>query len=307
MIPVMLGVTALVFVLLRLAPGDAARIRLEDIGIDPSPEALAQMRGELGLDQPVAAQYIRWLGGVLRLDFGNSITTGQPVISEFLSHFRWTWQLALPALLVIIAIALPAGVLSAMHQGRALDNASRVASMLVLSIPGFCLGLMLVMLFSVGLGWLPSFGAGTAAHMVLPCLTLALGSAASYTRLVRAALLEELSREYIRAARARGVKPWRLVCRHALPNAALPLITSLGMNLALMLGGSAVVERVFSWPGVGKLLIDAVLKRDYNVVQGCVLMFAFFFVLVNLLADLLCMALDPKARRQKPQKGRGAA
>ncbi|MDR1095305.1 MAG: ABC transporter permease [Spirochaetaceae bacterium] len=294
---VFLGVTALVFVLLRLAPGDAARIRLADLGLDPSPEALAEMREELGLDRSLPEQYLRWLGDVCSLDFGNSLATGKPVAGEYFSHLKATAALAFPALLLAAAIALPAGVFSAMKRGGPFDGACRVTAIFALSIPSFCLGLFLILLFSVRLRWLPSFGSGNMEHLVLPVLTAALGPAAHYTRFIRGTLLEEFSKDYIRAARARGLSPAALVWGQALKNAAAPVITSLGMSLAMLLGGQAVVEKVFSWPGAGKYLIDAILRRDYPVVQCAVILFAVFFVSLNLLADMLCMLIDPQTRR----------
>lgn len=297
LIPVLLGVSILVFLLLRVAPGDAAQLRLAQLGIDPTPQALADMRAALGLDRPLPLQYLAWLGDALRGDFGDSVATGRPALAEFAVRFPATLALALPAIALTAAIAFPAGVGAAMYRGGLFDGATRLASIALLSIPGFCLGLLLILLFSVRLGWLPSFGAGGVAHLILPCATLALGFAASYTRFVRATMLEELSRDYVRAARARGLAKGRIVWGEALKNAASPIITSLSMQLALLLGGSAVVEKVFSWPGVGKFLIDAILARDYPVVQCCVLIFAVFFVGLNLVADLLCLLVDPRLHR----------
>lgn len=297
LIPVLLGVSILVFLLLRVAPGDAAQLRLAQLGIDPTPEALADMRAQLGLDKPLPRQYLDWLGAALRGDFGDSVATGRPALSEFAVRFPATLALALPAVALTAGIAFPLGVGAAMYKGGLLDGTVRLASIALLSIPGFCLGLLLILLFSVKLSWLPSFGAGGIAHLILPCATLALGFAASYTRFVRATMLEELSRDYVRAARARGTAKGRIAWGEALKNAASPIITSLSVQLALLLGGSAVIEKVFSWPGVGKFLIDAILARDYPVVQCCVLVFAVFFVVLNLIADLLCLLVDPQLRR----------
>jgi ABC-type dipeptide/oligopeptide/nickel transport system permease component len=197
----------------------------------------------------------------------------------------------------VILIAFPLGVLSAVYQGKTWDTVSRIAAITAMSVPAFCAGLLCILLFSVRLKWLPSFGAGSPAHLVMPCLVLAAGSAAHYTRLIRSALLEELSKEYIRTARARGVSTGNLIWAHAMKNALLPVLTSLGMSFTLMLGGAAVVEKVFSWPGIGIYLIDAVTQRDYPAVQGCVLLYAALFTLVNLAADILCIVLDPQARR----------
>jgi ABC-type dipeptide/oligopeptide/nickel transport system permease component len=295
-VPVFFGVTALVFLLLRLAPGDAAHDRLQDRGMDLTAENLRAVKAELGLDRPIWTQYGRWLGAVLRFDLGASILSGEPVSAELARRFRKTAYLALPAMLLTLIAAFPLGLLAALYQGRLWDRITRIAAVAVMSIPAFCLGLVFILVFSVNLGWLPSFGAGSPAHLVMPCLVLSIASAAQYARFIRSALLEELSKEYVRAARARGIGRLTILVFHGMKNALIPIITSLGMSLALMLGGSAVVEKVFSWPGMGACLIDAVLNRDYPVVQGCVLLYAFIFAGINLAADLFCIILDPKLR-----------
>jgi peptide/nickel transport system permease protein len=289
---VLFGLTALVFFLLRLAPGDAAYIHLQDLGMDLSKEALAAIREELGLNRPIIVQYVLWLRDVLHLELGTSLLTGEPVFTELILHFRWTLVLTIPVILSVPVFAFPLGLLSALYQKRSLDGMVRWLVIVIMSIPSFCLGLLCILLFSVHLKWLPSFGVGTPAHFILPELTMSIGSVAYYTRFIRAAFLEEFSKEYIRCARARGVKRCGLVLS-AMKNALIPIVTSLGMSLALMLGGSAVVEKVFSYPGIGKYFIDAVMRRDYNVVQGCVLLFAFLFVCINLSADIVCSLLDP--------------
>jgi ABC-type dipeptide/oligopeptide/nickel transport system permease component len=296
-IPTLFCVTLLVFTLMRLAPGDAAYMRLLEYGIDVTAENLETARRELGLDRPIWEQYTRWIVRVAYLDFGRSAITRRPVLSDFVMHINATVQLSLPALAAAMLFAFPCGVFSAMYAGGWFDRVSRSLSMLLMSAPAFCVGLALILLFSVRLGWLPSFGAGDIRNVLLPCTTLAAGSAASYTRFIRTTMLEEFSSEYVRAARARGVPVRVIVWRGALRNALTPIVTSLGMSLGLLLGGSAVVETVFSWPGVGKYLIDAVMKRDYAVIQCCALSFAVFFVTLNLIADLLCMMIDPKLRR----------
>ncbi|GHT78841.1 ABC transporter permease [Spirochaetia bacterium] len=291
------GVTALVFCLLRLAPGDAAYIILQDRGVDLSRESLAKARSELGLDKPLPVQYGAWLKGVLKLDLGNSLLTREPVSAELSRRFRMTLVLTLPSMALVVLIAFPLGVLFAVYQGKIWDTIGRIAAIAAMSVPAFCAGLLCILLFSVRLRWLPSFGAGTPAHMVMPCFVLAASSAAHYTRLIRSALLEELSKEYVRAARARGVGQKNLIYAHAMKNALFPVLTSLGMSFALMLGGAAVVEKVFSWPGMGMYLIDAVIRRDYPAVQGCVLLYAFLFTFVNLAVDILCIVLDPRLNR----------
>jgi ABC-type dipeptide/oligopeptide/nickel transport system permease component len=225
------------------------------------------------------------------------VLTHEKVSVELSRRFRMTVLLTLPSMALVVLIAFPLGVLSAVYQGKTWDTVSRITAIAAMSVPAFCAGLLCILFFSVRLQWLPSFGAETPAHFVMPCFVLVIGSAAHYTRLIRSALLEELSKEYIRTARARGVGPKDLIWAHAMKNALLPVLTSLGLSLALMLGGAAVVEKVFSWPGMGMYLIDAVIRRDYPAVQGCVLLYAFLFTLVNLAADILCIVLDPQARR----------
>jgi peptide/nickel transport system permease protein len=296
-IPVLFCVSVLVFFLMRFAPGDAAMAMLEEFGFDLTHETLAEARGRLGLDLPLWRQYGLWIWRVARLDFGKSVITGRDVLPEFLTHLRDTVRLSVPALLLSVLVAFPTGVMSAMYAGGLFDKLSRGMAILFLSIPAFCLGLALILFFGVRLGWLPTFGSGGFRHYILPCATVTAGSSASFARFIRASVSQELSREYIRAARARGVAPRVIVWRGALRNAAPPLIASLGIRLGLMLGGSAVVEKVFSWPGTGKFLIDAIGQRDYTVVQCCAVMYGLFFVTLNLLSDLACMLADPKTRR----------
>jgi ABC-type dipeptide/oligopeptide/nickel transport system permease component len=302
-IPVFFGVTALVFCLLRLAPGDAAFIRLRDRGQDLSAEALAAVRAEMGLDRPLWEQYGRWLASLARLDLGRSLMTGEPVARELARRFRMTAALTLPVMALTLLAAFPLGLLAARRQGWFWDGLTRFTSIAGMSVPPFCLGLLCILIFSVRLRLLPSFGAGSPAHYIMPCLVLAVPAAAHYTRFIRSALLEELSQEYVRAARARGIAPGTILFAHGLRNALIPVVTSLGMNFALLLGGSAVVEKVFSWPGMGSCLIDAVLNRDYPVIQGCVLLYAVLFAGINLLSDLLCRYIDPKQRRTSGPAG----
>jgi peptide/nickel transport system permease protein len=297
-VPVFFGVTALVFFLMRLAPGDTAYILLRDRGLDVSSEAVAETRHELGLDLPPALQYGRWLSSVLRLRLGNSLITGEDVAPELLRHFRMTLLLTLPSLTLVLIFAFPLGALSAVYKGRLWDSLTRLGAIACMSIPAFCVGLLLILIFSVRLKWLPSFGAGGLPHLLMPCFVLSLGPAAHYTRLIRSALLEELSAEYVRAARSRGIGPFTILVFHAMKNALVPILTALGMSFALMLGGQAVVEKLFSWPGLGKYLIDAILARDYPVVQGCALFYAFLFAALNLAADIVCMGIDPAVRKR---------
>ncbi|MDR0435104.1 MAG: ABC transporter permease [Gracilibacteraceae bacterium] len=298
-IPVLFGVTVLVFVLMRAAPGDAAYMLLTEHGKDVTRENLAQTRTELLLDAPVWKQYAAWVAAAAKLDFGRSAINGREALPQFVAHLAYTVRLALPAIAVMLFIALPCGVIAAARAGGAFDAAARAATVLILSIPGFCAGLALLYLFGVKLALLPTFGAGGWRHMILPAATLAAGAGAGYARFIRAAVLEQLSADYIKAGLARGVRPGRLVNRAALRQALPAIVTSVSMTLGLLLGGSAVIETVFSWPGVGKFLVDAVSKRDYAVVQCCVLLFGVFFVTLNFAAEIISMLLDPKTRRGK--------
>jgi ABC-type dipeptide/oligopeptide/nickel transport system permease component len=295
-VPVFFGVTALTFCLIRIAPGDAAQNLLLSRGLDLSAEDIALVRVELGLDKGLAVQYSLWLTRVVRGDLGVSITTKLDAANEVLRHFSVTIRLAIPVMLLVLIIAVPLGLLTALKAGKAADRITRCAAILSMSIPPFCLGLLGILLFSVHLHRLPSFGFNGVKSMILPVAVLTLGVSAHFTRFVRTCTLEVLSQDYMTSAKSRGLSERRILFFHALPNALPPLVTSYFVSLALMLGGQAVVEKVFSIPGLGSLLIDSVLARDYPVVQGCVLLYAVLFSGLNLCADLLCFAIDPRLR-----------
>jgi ABC-type dipeptide/oligopeptide/nickel transport system permease component len=303
-VPVLFCVTALVFVLMRAAPGDAAYMLLTEHGKDVTDEALTEARAELQLNKPIWIQYATWLGSILRLDFGHSVITGREVLPQFITHLGYTVRLAFPAVAAMLFVAFPCGVISAARADGAFDAVSRATTILFLSLPGFCTGLTLLYVFGVRLGLLPTFGADSPRHMILPCVTLSAGSAASYTRFIRTTVLEQLSSDYIKAGLSRGVAPRILICRGALRQALPAIVTSVCMSLGLLLGGSTIVESIFSWPGVGKFLVDAIGQRDYAVVQCCVLLFGVFYVTLNFAAELISMLLDPKTRRER---GGGAA
>jgi len=292
-VPVLALVTLLVFFLLRAAPGDAARIYLQDTGMDLSKPLLEKTRAKLGLDRPVIVQYLDWLGKVAKGDFGRSIATKEKVSKEILTRLKRTLLLALPALFVSILISLPLGFYSALRRGKIIDCAAHIYTIVFMSIPAFCLGLILILIFSVRLRIFPIPGSGYSA-IILPCVTLIAALSAYYMRLVHNIFSEELSKEYLRAVRFRGIKQVYVICHHLIKNAAAPVVTSLAMSLGFLIGGSAVVEKVFSYPGIGSYLIDAIARRDYNVVQACVLLFAVVFVLLNLAADIACIAFDPR-------------
>lgn len=296
LIPVMLGVSIITFGLINLAPGDPAELMLRAEGVEPTKEAVEALREELGLDDPVYVRYGRWLWGVLHLDLGRSFRTGRPVAEEILSRFPATLELTVAALVVMIFLAVPAGILAALYRHAWIDHLSRLGALLGASLPGFWLGLMLIYFFSVKLGLFPVMGRGSLRHLVLPAVTLGLAMAAVYARILRASMLDVLGQEYIKVARAKGLQEKWVIGRHALKNALLPAVTLFGMSFGHLLGGSVIVETIFAWPGVGKFAVDSIFNRDYPVIQGYALFMALVFVLANLLVDLSYGLLDPRIR-----------
>lgn len=297
---VMLTASFLSFTLLFFAPGNPAEaIIRQRSGNDPTYDEIALFLENNNLQQPFAAQCLQWLYMVSRGDLGSSVRTGEPVAREFFDRFGATLQLALAAMFLSLLVALLLGVLSAVRQNSWLDHLARITALLGISIPEFWLGIMLMIVFSLLLGWLPCFGHGTAKHFVLPAVTLAAGIAASLMRLVRASMLEVLHQDYIKTARAKGLKENVIIWKHALKNALVPVVTVSGTQLGHLLAGAVVVETVFAWPGIGKFLIDSIYARDYPVIQGFVLMIAAIFVLVNLLVDIVYAYLDPRIRYER--------
>ena len=280
---------------MRLAAGDAVDALYESLGTSVSDEVLAAKRAELGLDQPFLTQYAAWLGGVLRGDMGASYISGAPVFSEFLSRLPNTLLLAGAALLLTVSVSIPLGILAAVRQNRLTDWLIRICSFIGNSMPGFFVSLLLLLVFAVRLQWLPVYGGG-AGSLILPALTLSISMSARYTRQVRAAVLEELGRDYVTGARARGVREPVILWRSVLRCAMLTILTLLAMSLGSLLGGTAIVESIFLWEGVGKWAVDAISMRDYPVIQAYVMWMALIYVLVNLAADLLYRRLDPRIR-----------
>jgi len=292
-VPVAFGVVTVVFLLIHLLPGDPVEIMLGESAVPAQKE---ELRRELRLDRPVLVQYADFLYGLPRGDLGTSFRSREPVLREIRRRFPATLLLAATSIGVAVLVAVPLGVLAAMRKGRAADYLSGAASMVSLSIPNFCLGPLLVLLFSVSLPLLPVGGYGTARHLVLPAATLGTGMAALLMRMVRASLLEELGKEYVTAATARGRSRRGAVLAHALRNALIPVVAVLGLSFGAVLAGSVITETIFSWPGIGRLLVQAIDARDYPLVQGCVLVVALCTVAVNLATDLLCARLDPRIR-----------
>ena len=298
-VPTALLVALAVFVLLRLVPGDPAQLMLGDTATE---ETLAELRRQLGLDQSIPVQFLYWLGNVAVGDLGRSITNDLPVLPLILDRFRVSASIVVAAVVLATLIAVPAGMIAAWKQNSAGDLLIVAGATLLLSVPSFWLGLLMLLLFGVKLGWLPvvgyvSFGEdfGRAlAYVVLPIATLTLIEIGVITRMARAATIEVLRLEYITHARAKGVPEGRVLWRHALPNAFAPTWTLIGLILGNLLGGIAVIETVFTLPGLGRLLVDGIFARDYPVVQGCLLFIAIMYVLVNLLVDLLYPVFDPR-------------
>ncbi len=300
-IPVLVITSFVVFVLLRLVPGDPAAMLA---GADATPEQVAAIRAELGLDQPLLVQYVHWTGGALGGDFGRSFINRRPVGELIQTALPATLQLATAALLVAILLGVPLGVLGGSRPHSAWDAGVGMYAAFALGLPGFVLAIGFLLLFSLALGWLPASGrvplgedAGNGwKYVVLPTVTLALPSAAVFARFVRGALREVLGSEYVRTARAKGLREHVVLVGHGLRNALLPLVTVLGVQVGHLLGGVVVVESIFAWPGMGRLMLDAIRGRDYVVVQGALLLLVLAAVLVNVLTDLLYGVLDPRVR-----------
>jgi ABC-type dipeptide/oligopeptide/nickel transport system permease component len=289
---VLLGISFVVFAILHLT-GDPALVLLPP---DATAEDVRLFRERMGFNDPFFVQYWRFLGGALRGDFGESIRHGEPAFTLVVERMPATLELAGAALGIALALAIPAGILSAVRRNTVLDYVATVVALLGQSMPTFWLGIMLILLFSVRWNLLPSSGHGTLAHLVLPAVTLGLFTTARITRLTRSGMLEVLGQDYIRTARAKGVGGRPIVWKHALKNAAIPIVTIVGIELGTLLGGSVITETIFAWPGVGRLSVQAIYNRDYPVVQAAVFTLASTFVLVNLVVDVLYTYLDPRIR-----------
>ena len=303
LVPVLMGVSVIVFLVLHLAPGDPAEIML---GSQATAADLERLRTELGLTDPLYVQFGRWLGRVAQGDLGRSLWMKRPVLLEVLTRFKATLLLTATALVLSSIGGVALGILSARWPNSLLDRTSAVASLFGASMPVFWLGIVLMVIFSLTLGWLPASGmfapygggdlADLARHLVLPAVTLAAASVTIVARLTRSAMLEVLGQDYIRTARAKGLVERHVVVRHALKNAMVPIVTVIGVQAGYLLGGAVLTETVFAWPGVGTLMVQGILARDIPLVQGCVLVVALTFVLVNLAVDVLYASLDPRIR-----------
>lgn len=301
LITVMFGVTLLTFLLMHLAPGDPAemiaitRYGEENLSVD----VVENIREVEGLDSPIILQYFHWLAHIFKGELGNSIVTGEPVLYEISSRINATFALAFVSLFVSLLIAIPCGVISAVKQNSIIDRATMALALFGASVPNFWLGLLLILLFSVTLGWLPSFGYGGFRHIILPSITLGTSMVAITTRLTRSSMLEVLQQDYITTAMSKGLYNRQILTHHALKNAFIPIITIIGIQLGHLLEGTVIVESIFAWPGIGKLLVDSIFVRDFAVVQACVLIFAMIVSLINLLVDMLYLYLDPRIHYRK--------
>lgn len=303
---VWLLVSFLAFSLGALAPGDPAEIMLlRRTGEPPAELEVQQLRHQLGLDRPFLVRYAGWLLAATHGDFGRSYRSGQPVLSELRARFPATLALALSALAIGLVIAVPLAVVSAVARDSALDHGARVLALTGVSMPSYWLGYVLILVFAVTFGLLPVSGAGDLRHLVLPALTLGLGSAASVTRLLRSNLLDELGADYVRTARAKGLSTLRVLTRHALRNALNPVVTISALRFGRLLGEAVIVETVFAWPGVGRWMVESISDRDYPAIQGFVLYIATVFIFVNVAVDFGYRVLDPRVRVGSAVASRG--
>ncbi|MGR3660654.1 MAG: ABC transporter permease [Paracoccaceae bacterium] len=302
---VLIGVSSLVFVAIRLVPGDAITAMLgTDAGLLTTSQR-ESLKIYFGIDQPWLVQYWRWFVGLLHGDLGVSVTYGKPVLEMILKRFPLTFELAILSMIIALVTGLPAGIYAATHNERASDLVVRIVAMIGQSTPSFVLGLLIIYTLSAGFGVLPTMGAYTPfftnpllnlSQMILPAFTLGFAFAASVTRITRSAMLDVLSDDYVKTARSKGASARSVIWKHALPNALIPVVTLSGIEFGYLLGGAVIVEQIFALPGLGRLVLDAILQRDYALVQGCVLFIALNFMIVNLLVDLTYFALDPRIR-----------
>jgi peptide/nickel transport system permease protein len=323
LLPVLLGITLLVFLFLHLIPGDPATVLL---GERATPEQVEALREQLGLNQPLPLQYLTFINNLLHLDFGTSIISGIPIIDEIKTRFPATFELSLAAMIVAVILGIPAGVLAAVYKNRPADNLTMIGSLLGVSMPVYWLGLLLIYLFAITLNWFPPSGrisieAGlmfqpitgfylldailkfdinllqdVLSHLILPALTLGTIPLAILARITRSSLLEVLSQDYIRTARAKGIPEHWVILRHGLKNALLPVVTIIGLQFGTLLGGAILTETIFSWPGIGSWIYEGILARDYPVVQGGVVVVSVIFVLINLLVDISYALFDPRIK-----------
>ena len=299
LIPVLFGITFLTFALTYLSPGDPAELMLSATGITPSPELIQQVREELGLNKPFLVQYLNWLLNVFGGDFGVSYKYSKPVLDLLLRALPATFKLAGMTILMTMIISIPLGILSAIHRNKLLDNIIRVISFLGISLPAPWIAIILMYIFALKLKLLPVMGNTDWTSIILPSASMTILLASRYIRQVRVYILEEISQDYVIGARARGVKDGAVLLKHVLRSTLVPIITQLGLSFGVLLGGAVIIETIFSWPGVGKLAIEAIFTRDYPLIQGYVVWMTIIYMLINMLVDISYYILDPRMRLEK--------
>ncbi|MCE5209826.1 MAG: ABC transporter permease [Chloroflexi bacterium] len=298
----MLGISLIVFILIQLAPGDpiSSQYGLKLAELDPT--TVENLREELGLNDPIMVQYGRYLVRLMHGDLGQSLTSHTPVIKEITARYPATMELAITAMLMVIVVSIPLGVVAAIKRGSLTDNFLMAGALFGVSIPNFWFGIMMILIFGLWLGWLPISGRGDGPlfsrleYLILPSFTLAIGMMGIVSRMVRSSVVEVLGLDYIRTAHAKGLRSQTVLTRHAIRNALIPVVTVLGLQFASLLGGAIIIETIFAWPGIGRLAVNAIWRRDYPVIMGTVLVFSFTFILANLFVDILYTILDPRIR-----------
>jgi len=292
-IPVLIGISLLLFFMLRMLPGDPAQVLAGQMA---TPEEIENIRHQLGLDRPIYEQYAAYLSRLVRLDLGRSARTQNPVLDEIWARLPNTLLLAVVAIGLACIFGIPAGIISAVRPYSWIDYLVTISALFGMSMPVFWLGLMLVVVFSIILKWLPAGGTGSWQHVVLPSITLAAFVVAFIARMTRSTMIETLSQDYTTTARSKGLKERVVVIKHALKNAMIPIITVVGLQFGLLLGGAVLTETVFAWPGLGRLIVDSILARDYPVIQGAILIFGLLYIMVNLVVDMIYALVDPRIR-----------
>jgi peptide/nickel transport system permease protein len=292
-LPVIWGVVTIVFLIIHMIPGDPIEIMLGEQALSSEKEVLRQ---QLGLDRPIAVQYLQFLKGLATFDLGESIYTGEAVTKTLLDRYPATLQLTLASMFVAILIAIPLGIIAAARKGTWVDTASMLSALVGVSMPNFWLGPLLILVFAYKLDLFPVSGRYGFSSIILPAITLGTALAAILTRMIRSTILDVIHQDYIRVARAKGLAMWKVYSKHAFKNALLPVITIVGLQFGALLAGAIITEKIFSWPGLGLEIVEAIQKRDYPMVQGCVLAISLSYVFINFLTDLMYGAVDPRAR-----------
>jgi peptide/nickel transport system permease protein len=293
LIPVMIGVIFLVFFIINLTPGDVASMILGDGATEAR---IAALREQMGLNDPLIVQYGRYMADLLRGDLGDSYSTGRSVAGEIAQRFPNTLKLTISAIFLSVVISIPIGVISATRQYSIFDNVGMIVALVGISMPSFWTGLILIIIFSLHLGWFPSGGLAGFRSLILPAFTLAIASTASITRTTRSSMLEVIRQDYINTAKAKGVNRRTVINKHALRNALIPAVTVIGLEFGVLLGGAVLTETVFSWPGIGRLMVDSIQRKDTPMVLGCVIVFSLSFSIVNLIIDILYAFIDPRIK-----------